>query len=326
MTIQLINPKNNLPLILEGDKLSDGLEDCYIVVNQIPRFSGDNYANNFGFQWNKFIAVQLDATHKVLNSNRFFAQTAWEKSKLTNENILEVGSGAGRFSRVVLEETKAVLWSVDYSNAVDANLANNKSIAPERLKLFQASIYALPFLNNTFDKVFCFGVLQHTPSFEDSIKALISKVKPGGEIVVDFYPIKSIWTKVHSKYLLRPITKKMSNERLLLLIRDNIDWLMKTFDFLSRNGGYVLTRFLPITDISHFPKTLSSSERRELAVLDTFDAFSPEYDNPQRVGAVVKMFEGNGARVTFAGIVKFDGNLAMVVRAVKQAEEAIEIS
>jgi len=42
----------------------------------------------------------------------------------------------------------------------------------------------MPFPNNSFDKVFCFGVLQHTPDFDASIKVLIEKAKPGGEIVV----------------------------------------------------------------------------------------------------------------------------------------------
>jgi len=32
--------------------------------------------------------------------------------------------------------------------------------------LFQASIYELPFAPRQFDKVFCFGVLQHTPDFK----------------------------------------------------------------------------------------------------------------------------------------------------------------
>ena len=62
-----------------------------------------------------------------------------------------------------------------------------------------------------FDKVFCFGVLQHTPDFQSSVKALISKTKPGGEVVVDFYPIKGWWTKVHAKYIFRPWTKRMSS-------------------------------------------------------------------------------------------------------------------
>ena len=58
------------------------------------------------------------------------------------------------------------------------------------------------------------GVLQHTPDFEASVKALIKKAKPGGEIVVDFYPVNGWWTKLNAKYLLRPFIKRLSHARL----------------------------------------------------------------------------------------------------------------
>jgi hypothetical protein len=45
---------------------------------------------------------------------------------------------------------------------------------------------------------------------------------------------------------------------------------------------------------------------------------SPEYDNPQRIGAVARMFERSGADVTFAGFVDSGTGQAAVVRAVKR--------
>ena len=61
-----------------------------------------------------------------------------------------MGSGAGRFSEVVLSNTRAKLWSVDYSTAVDANLRNNGNIAPDRFYLFQSSVYEMPFPDGSF--------------------------------------------------------------------------------------------------------------------------------------------------------------------------------
>jgi len=200
------------------------------------------------------------------------------------------------------------------------NFKNNSMICPERFHLFQASIYAMPFPNDSFDKVFCFGVLQHTPDFDASIKALISKAKPGGEIVVDFYPIKGWWSKIHAKYIFRPLTKRMSHEFLMHIIDSNINWLLNLEKTLYRFGLGWLSRFLPIVDIqSSVPRYLSESEEREWAVLDTFDMFSPEYDNPQRISDVVAMFKRHGADVNFAGFEHFDGFSAAVVRGVKRS-------
>jgi ubiquinone/menaquinone biosynthesis C-methylase UbiE len=143
---------------------------------------------------------------------------------MRGENILEVGSGAGRFTQVILDFTEANLYSVDYSAAVEANFRNN---GPHpRLKLFQANIYELPFEKESFDRVFCFGTLQHTPDVRKSVSCLIDMVKPGGEVVVDFYPLKGFWTKLHAKYLFRPFTKKMDHNKLISLISRHIDWMI----------------------------------------------------------------------------------------------------
>lgn len=265
------------------------------VVNGIPRFGNvDKYSESFGFQWNRFAATQLHAH----SSERLWRETGWTPAELDGLDILEAGSGAGRFSRVILEETGANLYSFDYSTAVDANLRNNGHVAPDRFHLYQANIYDMPFPDGSFDKVLCLGVLQHTPDFAASVGALVAKAKLGGEIVVDFYPIRGWWTKVHAKYLFRPIAKRMPRDRLLKLIERNAGWLIATHQAATRVGFHALTRFLPLVDIEGtLPKDLSPAELREWAILDTFDMFSPEFDNPQRTDAVVSMFERVGAKI-----------------------------
>jgi SAM-dependent methyltransferase len=321
MSIRLINPSNGEKLERSGDYFVSQSGSSFPIIRGVLRIAqAENYTENFGMQWNKFAKTQIDRDLLDISEKRFFAETRWDRNSLNGQNILEVGSGAGRFSKVVLEHTQAVLWSVDYSDAVTANFINNSAIAPGRFHLFQASIYELPFSNDSFDKVFCIGVLQHTPDFEASVKALIDKAKPGGEIVVDFYPINGWWTKLNAKYLLRPFTKRLSHARLMKFIEDNIDWLMKFEHGLHRVGLGLLSRFLPIVDIhGTLPKNLSAAEKKEWAILDTFDMFSPEYDHPQRIDDVAAMFVRHGANVTFAGFEHFDGFSAAVVRGIKGA-------
>ena len=322
MTVTIINPHNKFPLYLEGDNLVDFKGNSFPIVKGVARIAEiENYTESFGVQWNKFDKTQLDRESDGLDLSRkrFFAETHWSQDDLFEKDILEVGSGAGRFSKVVLEQTNATLYSVDYSDAVTVNFKNNGQIAPGRFHLFQASIYKLPFPDSSFDKVFCFGVLQHTPDFDASIKALIDMAKPGGEIAVDFYPIKGWWTKVNAKYILRPITKRMSHDRLFSLIEANADWLIKAHFLLHRLGVGFLTRFLPVCNVSEsFPAILTKSELREWTILDTFDQYSPEHDHPQRITDVARMFERYGASVTFSGFEEVSsGRFAAVVRGVK---------
>ena len=298
----------------------------YGIINSVPRFcSNENYSESFGFQWNKFNHTQLDVYSGVDQSeDRFYLETGWVSDSLDNSLILEVGSGAGRFSEVFLRTTDGTLYSVDYSSAVDANKQNNQ-IYGDRLRLSQSSIYALPFRDNTFDKIFCLGVLQHTPSFEDSVGALIQKAKPGGEIVVDFYHIKGWYTRIHSKYLFRPFLKRLPKQFLLALIKLNIGWMLGLFDLLCKLRLGIFTRFIPITDVRGFPRNLSPSQRREWAIMDTFDAFSPQYDNPKRLEEVVSMFVDRRCKITFAGLIEHSSGTAMVVRAVKMSKDKPEM-
>ena len=318
MEIQIINPYTKQKGILtpEGIKENDNL---FPLINGAYRLvKDDNYTDNFGFQWNKFAATQVDKdTNLDISKKRFFTETGWDPGGLADKNVLEVGSGAGRFTQILLDWTEANVFSVDYSNAVEANYKNN---GPNpRLHLFQASIYEMPFAPQQFDKVVCFGVLQHTPDVERSVKCLIEMVKPGGELVVDFYPLRGWWTKVQAKYMLRPFSKKMSHEKLFNKIDKNIDWLIKCSRFFSRIGLTKLNRFLPVCDIDGtLPPNIPSSVLRDLCVLDTFDMFSPQFDQPQKISNVVKWFERYGMENVWGGVVTYDNCKASVVKGIKK--------
>ena len=315
-----VDPASGRALTRDADHLTDGAGVSFPIVNDIPRFCEiENYTASFGQQWNLFQRTQIDGegTPGGTSARRLFAETGWTAADLDGADVLEVGSGAGRFSRVLLQHSRANLYSIDYSNAVEANWHNNAELGKGRLFLAQASIYELPFPDNRFDKIFCFGVLQHTPDFDASIAALIRKARPGGEIVVDFYPIRHALTKLHAKYLLRPLTKRLNRDKLLSLIDRNVDWLMSAHRALTRVRLGALTRFLPIVDLRNFPPGLAPGEQREWAVLDTFDMFSPAFDNPQRIRTVAAMFARHGAQVTLADYVDTGVGHVAVVRAVK---------
>ena len=325
--IILINPSNQQELSLtvknEQEILTDTNNNQFNKTNGAFRFvENDNYAENFGFQWNKFTKTQIDKfSESNQSTERFLAVTKWDKEDLKDQNILEVGSGAGRFSQVVLAQTKANLYSVDYSNAVEANFQNNGHYG-KRLALFQASIYEMPFKKSSFDKVFCFGVLQHTPDFKKSVQSLIDMAKPNAEVIVDFYPVKGWWTKIHAKYIFRPFTKKMSHEKLLKVIETNANWMIKVSRFFDKIGiGKITNRFIPICDIKNtLPyQQLSPEELREWVILDTFDMFSPEYDQPQTLATVQKWFEEMNMKDVEAKFVAYgNGNSIAVVRGHKK--------
>lgn len=320
MNIELIHPFRRNPLVLAAEGLYEQSRLVFPRKNGALRIVADeDYSDSFGYQWNKFTATQIDRSNKLdISRERFFAETGWDRQDLSGQSILEVGSGAGRFTQVMLEHTNADIYSVDYSNAVEANYRNNGP--HERLHLFQASIYELPFAKAQFDKVVCLGVLQHTPDVERSVQALIDMVKPGGELVVDFYGVNGWWTRLQAKYLFRPFTRRLSHERLFNWIDRHVDTMITLNRFFTSIGiGRFVNRFIPLCDIEGtLPRGLTYEQLREWCVLDTFDMFSPAYDQPQRISRVAAWFEKHGMDNVNGRKVHYGNAVASVVSGIRK--------
>jgi SAM-dependent methyltransferase len=266
------------------------------VVRGIPRFvSSENYAASFGMQWNRHRRTQLDSvTGLPISRRRLFLATGWPE-RLDGQTVLEAGSGAGRFTEILLT-TGAMIYSFDYSNAVDANAISNGQ--SDRLCLFQADLFKVPVRKNAFDKVLCFGVLQHTPDPERAFMSLASHVKPGGQLAIDIYA-KRITALVSWKYLLRPVTTRMNRERLYRVVERSVGLLLPLASALRRSAGRVGARLLPIAEHSHLG--LTPALNHEWAVLDTFDLYSPAHDHPRSEGTVTRWFQEAGFRDVHVG-------------------------
>ena len=270
----------------EGSLECEGCSANYHISRGLPRFVPEiNYADSFGFQWNIHAKTQLDSySGQPISRNRVFGVTRWD-TDLRGQRILEAGSGSGRFTEVLLS-TGANVVSFDYSIAVDANNKNNKGSS--NLSLFQGDIFNIPLKEESFDKVFCFGVLQHTPDPAAAFMNLTRYVRPGGDLAVDVYT-RNFVALLQWKYLLRPITKRMSKKTLYSLIEKVTPVLIPVARVLRKVGGRAGARLVPITEYSHLK--LSPELNKQWAILDTFDMYSPAHDHPQSTTGVRHWFE-----------------------------------
>jgi|SRR5208282_1450992 len=279
--------------IVEGQLECVGCAKRYPVLRSVPRFvPAENYASSFGFQWQRFQQIQID---KVMGNNfsrdRFVAGTQWP-ARLEGERILEAGSGAGRFTQLALE-TGADVYSFDLSDAVDANYRNHGG--EPNLHLFQASIYGIPVRRDSFDKIFCLGVLQHCPDVKKAFMSLVPFLRPGGEIVVDCYELQKGIPPL--KYWARPFTKRMKTETVYKLLTWTIPpafELKKALHHIPKIGPTV-AKIIPIGPISHAPRLhYTDSELKQVKILSALDMISPKYDQPQRIEDVRRWCEEAG--------------------------------
>ncbi|HKO61677.1 MAG TPA: class I SAM-dependent methyltransferase [Pyrinomonadaceae bacterium] len=280
--------------IKTGELVATDSGKLYPIKHFIPRFvPDDNYTASFGEQWNRYRRTQLDRFNgTTLSRDRLFEGTGWSHAELIGQRVLEVGCGAGRFTQVLLD-AGADLCSLDYSSAVDACWLNNGP--NERLTLVQADLYQIPFQRGFFDKVFCYGVLQHTPDVKAAFMSLIPFLKPGGKLAVDLYR-KSPWiTRWTSKYWYRPITKRMSRD----LLRRLVEWYVPRWIPIDnalqkvRVLRYAVPAIVPCWNYTGM-LPLTPEQIEGWAILDTFDALSPKYDSPQTEATLAAWCEEAG--------------------------------
>lgn len=276
------DPVTGAPLNATEDALVGSDETCYPMVLGIPRFVGsENYAAAFGAQWGMFPRTQLDSHSGIAVSESRLARCMHGNLEfIAGKRVLEAGSGAGRFTEILLKHG-AEVHSFDYSSAVEANASNNGD--NDDLALAQADIRKIPFERASYDYVVCLGVLQHTPSPEQSISCLWGMVRPGGALVIDHYrwtlrwmlppPIRDCVGLYRWLILRLPESSRFAFVKRLTDYWFPFHWRFRDSLFVQR----LLRRVSPV--IFHYPEIRLKDRQAhyEWSLLDTHDSTTDFY-------------------------------------------------
>lgn len=259
------------------------LDDRSIPVRDgIPRFSPDtSYSSgNFSVLRERHATLQLDSVNGTTDRMQtFLNRTGWSEQDVKGKLVLECGCGAGPDTEILLALGARVV-AVDLAGVDVAQ--TNLGQRPE-LCLLQASIDSLPFKPASFDIVFCHRVIMHTPNPPAVMDHILGFVKPGGKAFVHSYS-RDFFQMFRWKYPLRLITKRMNPERLYRMIEKCTPLLFPLTKAMNSNRYLrrLCWHFVPYINHRHQLKyqDLTDEQMRELAVHETFDALSPQYDNP----------------------------------------------
>ncbi len=279
-----------------GNSIKTGRLSClhcksiYDIIRHVPRFVPlENYAASFGLEWNKHARTQYDSyTGTNISEKRFFGDTKWPRN-MEGQKILEVGSGSGRFTEQAAS-TGAMVVSMDYSPAVDANYQSNGN--KENVLIVQGDIYSMPFKEGSFDKLFCIGVLQHTPEVKKAFLALPKPLKPGGKLVIDVYRAPSWFITAH---VARVLFKKVNKQLLYNICKKYVNFMWPIVTRINRlPKGNMINRFFFLIADYRGIYDLSEEILKEWAILDTFDSLTPAYTQAQRLETVKNWFDQAG--------------------------------
>ncbi len=292
-------PKDNSELVEENSLFY--CKECqsrYPIINAIPRFvPEENYANSFGFEWEKFAKTQVDSFNDVGQSVlRIQNGMGWFEEDVKGKLVLDVGCGSGRFTEIMARWGAEVV-GLDYSNAVDVAKKNTDELDYINCSYVQGDALKLPFKDNSFDAVFSIGVLQHTADPLRGLREMCRVLKPGGILGLHGVYVKSFKKLMHPKYFLRPITTKIPTETLFKIVKSWVSFSLPISRFLRkklklRQG--LVERITAVANYEGAVPGIDDSNIYEWSLLDTFDWFSPRYDNPQKEVDIERVLNESG--------------------------------
>jgi SAM-dependent methyltransferase len=210
--------------------------------------------------------VQVDSQLGAnLSRSRLELNLGFPLEFLKGMNVLELGSGPGRFTEHFVAHARSVV-AVDLSEAI----FHNSALGRENLLALQADLMEVPKLSEPIDLVFCRGVIQHTASPRDSIRQLFEYARPGGLVIFDVYK-KESWDWRSYKYFWRPFFQK------------NIP--LESFGKFLKRHGKALYRFhhVWLGVLSALPPLKFLFSRTPLYIHRNWDKEYPNLTSEQRI-------------------------------------------
>ena len=153
------------------------------------------------------VSKKYDLMNDIMS---FGTHRLWKKRLIeimninSNDKVIDVGSGTGDLTKIILKENKNVLiYSVDLNlemlNEAKKQFNNQQK---KNIKFINANAENLPFENNFFDKYVISFCLRNITYIEKALHESFRILKPGGIFYcLEFSaPTSSVINKIYSKY------------------------------------------------------------------------------------------------------------------------------
>lgn len=111
-------------------------------------------------------------------------------------NVLEVGCGQGLdAAKIVRTGSTYVGFDMSYVSVdIAKQEVNARKPASSRTGFFVGDAERMPFADNTFDVVYSYGVLHHTPNFDQALQEIYRVLKSQGTLIVMLYrSLSPLW-------------------------------------------------------------------------------------------------------------------------------------
>ena len=206
------------------------------MQNQIENTTG----SLFGELWKDLSSEQFRDSVELF-TKRAIANN-FDLDWLKGKTCLDAGCGSGRYSVALAIHGAAKITAVDVSST-GLETARNNAKEFNQIQFQQASVLDLPFPDESFDLVWCAGVLHHTNDFDKGLTELTRVLKPNGKLFLLVYGAGGLrWKAIKAA---RPIVTDLGEEF--------IDKAIQKSGLPANNRkNYMDDLFVPIQNLTKF--------------------------------------------------------------------------
>ena len=260
-------------------KFRDFLERDAPQAVQSGALQGALRGYSFDVEWSMYrygqLTWELDLATRVKYAYQYLQIS---EEMMEGKIVLDAGCGNGTLSAALAASGLRIV-AMDYSASVERAEAEKRRFAGaggHRLDYVQGDLQHPPFAPESFDAVYCDGVLHHTPDTHCSFQSVASLVKPKGRMFVWLYrsDLRSIYRlKSNIIRLLRPLMRVFPS------------WVVRA---LCYGGATILETRLRIL------RAVGIGKRRIVPVwlkaLNLYDTFTPLYNHQHTRSEVIAWF------------------------------------
>lgn len=204
---------------------------------------------------------------------------------IKNKKVLDIGCGSGRFTNAFGTLGAKLSVGVDLGSEglrLAKLFAKNNKI--KNIKFYKSNVLKLPFKSNTFDFIFCKGVLHHTGDTYAGLLELKRVLKTGSKAFIYLYGQGGLFWS--TRKLMRKVMKKIPH-----------DYTIKTLNLIgmpARRTIFVDSWYVPIEEHINKQRLESWFKKNNFSFTKYINAKKTELEHLEFKEKDFKEVYGNG--------------------------------
>jgi 2-polyprenyl-3-methyl-5-hydroxy-6-metoxy-1,4-benzoquinol methylase len=254
------------------------------IPRLFPEKTVDEYEKiqkTFSYEWKMFKFGERNWGQDITyRKNLFLKGMGVSPNKLENKIIFDAGCGSGMLSMEMANSFGMEVIALDLAFGIEKAYNYNKN---PNLHFIQGSVLSPPIKPNTFDYIYCAGVLVHLPDTKIGFRKIIKTIKLEGRCFIWVYhPInKTYHPNDYKKIFIYNWIREHITSKLPISLQYYI--------FLSTMPVFLMKQ--KMENILGYRNDLLTGGEKMQAL---FDMFSPIYQNRHTHEEIIELYKEEG--------------------------------